>query len=181
MNKLVGAVAAGVVALAAGVYVARDYVPFLGDIFGTSATTTTTGATGTSTAGNDTSGANRVTVPPVADTDLPDFAFRRLETETGQETPEACLVFTRNLVADGSVRYEDYLRFEPQADMALRAAKALEADIIGFDFIYSTNKQRYLIVDENTYPGIYPDCFEKAGKTLPELVARMALDTLKAA
>lgn len=122
MNKLVGAVAAGVVALAAGVYVARDYVPFLGDIFGTSATTTTTGATGTSTAGNDTSGANRVTVPPVADTDLPDFAFRRLETETGQETPEACLVFTRNLVADGSVRYEDYLRFEPQADMALRVS-----------------------------------------------------------
>ncbi len=124
MNKLIGTVAAGVVALAAGVYVARDYVPFLGDIFGTSSTTTgsTTGTTGTTTAGTDSSGTTRVTTPPVADTDLPDFAFRRLETETGQDTPEACLVFTRNLVADGSVRYEDYLRFEPEADMALRVS-----------------------------------------------------------
>ncbi|MCC6917706.1 MAG: alpha-2-macroglobulin family protein [Alphaproteobacteria bacterium] len=52
-----------------------------------------------------------------------DFAFRRLEIETTGDQPEACLVFTRDFVADGSVRYEDYLQFDPGAQIAVRPSK----------------------------------------------------------
>ena len=50
-----------------------------------------------------------------------DFAFRRLEIDTSKDQPEACLVFTREMKADGSVRYEDYLAFDPAAQIAVRA------------------------------------------------------------
>lgn len=49
-----------------------------------------------------------------------DFAFRRLEIDTSKETPEACLVFTREFKTDGSVRYEDYLAFSPEIQIAVR-------------------------------------------------------------
>ncbi len=55
-------------------------------------------------------------VAPVRD----DFAFRRMELDTTKEKPEACLVFTKKLQADGSVRYEDYLSWDPAAQTALR-------------------------------------------------------------
>ncbi len=51
----------------------------------------------------------------------PDFAFRRLEIDTSKDTPEACLVFTRELKTDGSVKYEDYLAFDPEVQKAVRA------------------------------------------------------------
>ena len=58
--------------------------------------------------------------PYVAPKDV-DFAFRRLEIDTSGERPEACLVFTREFKTDGSVRYEDYLAFDPQVQFAVRA------------------------------------------------------------
>lgn len=58
--------------------------------------------------------------PYVAPQDI-DFAFRRLEIDTSKDQPEACLVFTREMVTDGSVRYEDYLSFDPTAQIAVRA------------------------------------------------------------
>ncbi|HYD17645.1 MAG TPA: hypothetical protein VEF76_04105 [Patescibacteria group bacterium] len=57
----------------------------------------------------------------------------------------------------------DWADATPVQDIALRAAKALGADVIGFDFIYSTARRQYLIVDENTFPGMYPECFEQSG------------------
>ena len=58
----------------------------------------------------------------------------------------------------------DYVDPSPVKDAAIRAARAMGCDIIGFDFIYSTAKQEYLIVDENTFPGMYPKCFKESGK-----------------
>lgn len=58
----------------------------------------------------------------------------------------------------------DYADPAPVRAVALKAAKALGCDIIGFDFIWSTARREYLIVDENTFPGMYPSCFEKSGK-----------------
>jgi hypothetical protein len=70
--------------------------------------------------------------------------------------------------------------YAPVADIVGRAAAILEADIIGFDFIYSKRRRGYPVVDENTYPGLYPHCFEKAGTgSLPKLFAAMALERLR--
>ncbi len=40
------------------------------------------------------------------------FAFQRLNIDTGQELPQACLVFSKALDDTGQTRYEDYVRFE---------------------------------------------------------------------
>jgi len=61
----------------------------------------------------------------------------------------------------GSAYYVDP---SPVAEIVLEAKKILGADIIGFDCIYSTKKKQYLIVDENTFPGMYEECFAKSGK-----------------
>lgn len=58
----------------------------------------------------------------------------------------------------------DYVDASEVKDIALAAAKAMKCDVIGFDFIFSTAKQKYMIVDENTFPGMYPECFAAAGK-----------------
>lgn len=69
----------------------------------------------------------------------------------------------------------------PVAKAAIDAARALGCDIIGFDFIYSTRTQSYVIVDENTLPGLYADCFGAAGKgSLARLMADMVLRRLGA-
>jgi len=57
-----------------------------------------------------------------------------------------------------------YVDPSPVHEMSARAAEALGADVVGFDCIYSNARQSYLIVDENTFPGIYDDCFNEAGK-----------------
>ena len=41
-----------------------------------------------------------------------DFVFKRLNIDTTEELPAACLVFSRELDASGTVRYEDYVRFD---------------------------------------------------------------------
>lgn len=58
----------------------------------------------------------------------------------------------------------DYVDPAPVAEMVMSAKEALGADIIGFDCIYSSEKNGYVIVDENTFPGMYEHCFEQAGK-----------------
>ncbi|MFN9358850.1 MAG: hypothetical protein ACK6A4_18880, partial [Alphaproteobacteria bacterium] len=55
--------------------------------------------------------------------EAPYFAFRRLEVQTSGETPEACLVFTRKLDDSGNVRYEDYLKFDPELTFAVRVTQ----------------------------------------------------------
>jgi glutathione synthase/RimK-type ligase-like ATP-grasp enzyme len=65
-------------------------------------------------------------------------------------------------------------------ETALRAAKVLGCDIIGFDFIYSTARRKYLIVDENTFPGMYPECFDRsAGGSWDRHFLRMILAALE--
>ncbi|WP_169314074.1 ATP-grasp domain-containing protein [Streptomyces piniterrae] len=49
-------------------------------------------------------------------------------------------------------------------ELALRAQKALGAQIIGFDMILHQGAP--IIVDENTFPGLYPEFFRAAGKDL---------------
>jgi len=68
-------------------------------------------------------------------------------------------VYDAENIGGGSV----YIDPSPVADIALKAANVLGCDIIGFDFIFSEEKQCYLIVDENTLPGMYPSCFETSG------------------
>jgi uncharacterized protein YfaS (alpha-2-macroglobulin family) len=50
----------------------------------------------------------------------PALRFERVDVETAQETAEACLVFSRPLIRDGSVHYEDYLVLTPAVQPALR-------------------------------------------------------------
>jgi uncharacterized protein YfaS (alpha-2-macroglobulin family) len=67
-------------------------------------------------------------ISPAASTTRPEepapwFAFRRLEVQTSGEAPEACLVFTRKLDDSGNVRYEDYLKFDPELAFAVRVTQ----------------------------------------------------------
>ncbi len=72
----------------------------------------------------------------------------------------------------------DWADATPVHDIAMRAARALKADVIGFDFIYSTARRQYLIVDENTFPGMYPECFAQSGISWDKRFVRMALDAV---
>ncbi|MBP6014305.1 MAG: alpha-2-macroglobulin family protein [Alphaproteobacteria bacterium] len=111
-------VLAVVVALTAAIFLSVKYVgqqmPVQtaddGTITGT--TSGTTGTTGTTTP---------VTATP--EPPAPYFAFRRLEVQTSGEEPEACLVFTRKLDDTGATKYEDYLKFDPEAKIAVRVTQ----------------------------------------------------------
>src|SRR5689334_13689522 len=89
----------------------------------TAGTTTTTGTTTTGTTTTGTTPAGTGAVTATAEPPAPYFAFRRLEIETTGSEPEACLVFTRKLDATGSVKYEDYLKFDPETKIAVRATE----------------------------------------------------------
>ncbi|MFI6689910.1 hypothetical protein [Streptomyces sp. NPDC050485] len=56
-------------------------------------------------------------------------------------------------------------------ELALQAQKALGAQIIGFDMILHQGMP--IIVDENTFPGFYPELFDAAGKDLGFELYRM--------
>ncbi len=73
----------------------------------------------------------------------------------------------------------DYADPAPVREAALAAARALGCDIIGFDFIYAEKEGRYLIVDENTFPGMYPTCFAAAGGTWEGHFLRMIRAALR--
>ncbi len=75
----------------------------------------------------------------------------------------------------GNADYVD-VSASPVAALAEKAARALGCDIVGLDFIYSARTNSYLIVDENTLPGMYADCFAAAGTgSLAAHLARMVL------
>lgn len=61
----------------------------------------------------------------------------------------------------GDVEYVDPSDVQ---DLAVKASQALGTDMVGFDFIYSKKRGEYIIVDENTFPGLYPECFEHSPK-----------------
>lgn len=71
----------------------------------------------------------------------------------------------------------DYVDPAPVAELVTEACSVLGADMIGFDCIFSERLQKYLIVDENTIPGLYPECFEKSGKgSWAQHIARMIIN-----
>lgn len=63
-------------------------------------------------------------------------------------------------------------------ELALRAQKALGAEIVGFDMILHEGEP--IIVDENTTPGLYPELFARVGKDfgfeLHRIIARAVED-----
>jgi hypothetical protein len=111
-------VSAVVVTLTAAIFLAVRYVgqqqqPQFADLSSVSGAPGDSGTTGTTT------GPITATPEELA----PYFAFRRLEVQTAGDEPEACLVFTRKLDATGATRYEDYLKFDPEAKFALRVTQ----------------------------------------------------------
>ncbi|MFM9863964.1 MAG: alpha-2-macroglobulin family protein [Micropepsaceae bacterium] len=109
-------VLAVVVALTAAIFLAVRYVGQQGGLQVADGSTITgdSGTTGTTTEGP-------ITATP--EPPAPYFAFRRLEVQTSGDEPEACLVFTRKLDNTGATKYEDYLKFDPQATFALRVTE----------------------------------------------------------
>ncbi len=109
-------VLAVVVALTAAIFLSVRYVGQQGGLqtADTSSITGDTATTGTTTSGP-------VTATP--EEPAPYFAFRRLEVQTSGDEPEACLVFTRKLDNTGATKYEDYLKFDPEATFALRVSE----------------------------------------------------------
>lgn len=72
----------------------------------------------------------------------------------------------------------DYVDPSPeQREIALKAAKALDCPIIGFDMIWT--EEGPVVVDENTSPGNYPDLYAKAGKVPAEEFARVILSSIE--
>lgn len=62
-------------------------------------------------------------------------------------------------------------------EQARRAQRALDAPIIGFDMILHRGEP--LVVDENTFPGLYPELFAQAGKDLGEELLRLVLGAVR--
>lgn len=54
-------------------------------------------------------------VPPAPPPAPPEFAYSHQTAETAGRAPVACFVFNRDLVADGSVSYADYLKIDHDA------------------------------------------------------------------
>ncbi len=56
----------------------------------------------------------------------------------------------------------DYVNPSPQQrDLALQAAGVLGLDVVGFDIITTVPDGKLVIVDENTFPGFYPNLFKE--------------------
>ncbi|EKE11578.1 MAG: hypothetical protein ACD_15C00059G0016 [uncultured bacterium] len=65
---------------------------------------------------------------------------------------------------------------QPVKALAEKAAATLDTSIVGFDFIKT--QEGYKIVDENNFPGFYPECFEKAEKEESRLIADLIISSL---
>ncbi|MBI1212800.1 MAG: alpha-2-macroglobulin family protein [Alphaproteobacteria bacterium] len=121
MQRVLIALAA-VVLLTAAIVLGVKYFTKPGtETAGTPATATTSTGTTTTTPSTPTPGTGAVTA--TAEPPSPYFAFRRLEIETSSSEPEACLVFTRKLDSSGKVKYEDYLKLDPDTKIAVRATE----------------------------------------------------------
>src|SRR5260221_5317655 len=55
-------------------------------------------------------------VPPVKE----GLVYKRLLVDTSRAAPEACLLFSEPLASDPAIRYDDYLKIEPAAKLAVR-------------------------------------------------------------
>ena len=64
----------------------------------------------------------------------------------------------------------DYIDPSPEhKDLALRAADVMGLDVIGFDIIKTIPDNKLVIIDENTFPGFYPEIFSQIGKNPAEI------------
>src|SRR6201996_9530638 len=90
----------------------------------------------------------------------PEFAFHRLEIDTSQSQPQACLVFTRDLDISGHTHYEDYISIDPQTRIV---ARPLDARLciagLSFNATYTLtlkkgfpDKAREKLTEEETVP-----------------------------
>lgn len=66
-----------------------------------------------------------------------------------------------------------YVDPAPVKKIAEEAASNMDQSIVGFDFI-KTN-EGYRIVDENNFPGFYPEAFRDAGKNVSELISDLII------
>ncbi len=78
------------------------------------------------------------TMSPAEMAAAPEFAFHRLEIDTSEAQPQACLVFTRNLDISGKTHYEDYLAVDPKTRVVVRPLDA-RLCIGGLDFNQTYN------------------------------------------
>lgn len=79
--------------------------------------------------------------------------------------------------SDGKGQLSEYVD-PPQElkEIAIAAKKAIRKDIIGFDFISTTDG--YKIIDENGRPGLYKQCIDAANINLSEKILRLIQDKL---
>jgi glutathione synthase/RimK-type ligase-like ATP-grasp enzyme len=64
-----------------------------------------------------------------------------------------------------------------QAEIALGVRDALGLDFLGVDMIH-TQDGRDLVIDVNTFPGLYPEMFQQAGMDGSQMVVDMLVDRL---
>lgn len=69
-----------------------------------------------------------------------------------------------------------YVDPAPVKKFAEKAAKILDSSIIGFDFIKT--RSGYKIVDENNFPGFYPEAFAAAKKDVSVLISDLILQNI---
>jgi len=55
--------------------------------------------------------------------------------------------------------------------LALKAAKVIGKDIIGFDFIYTDDG--YKVIDENGRPGIYRTCLDQFNISIVDVIVKL--------
>jgi len=70
-----------------------------------------------------------------------------------------------------------YVDPAPVKKLAEKAAKILDKSIVGFDFIKT--KWGYKLVDENNFPGFYPEAFAAARKDVSQLISEMIISHAK--
>jgi ribosomal protein S6--L-glutamate ligase len=76
-----------------------------------------------------------------------------------------------DIKAKGGCAY--YVDPTPVKIFAEKAARLLDKSIVGFDFIKT--REGYKIVDENNFPGFYPDAFTAAKKNVSQLIYDLIL------
>ena len=102
------------------------------------------------------------------------YGYRKRESRWATFDGRAGKVFD----AGGIGGEVDFCEVPPAlADLARKAQSAVGAEIIGFDMLLQDDGA--VIVDENTYPGLYPDLFQTAGKDLGYELFRMISDAIE--
>jgi glutathione synthase/RimK-type ligase-like ATP-grasp enzyme len=102
------------------------------------------------------------------------YGYRKRSTRWAAMAGGAGKVFD----AESSGGEVDLVEVPPaQAEMALQAQKALGTQIIGFDMLLHNGDP--VIVDENTYPGLYPELFHATGNDLGQELFRMIAEAIE--